>query len=207
MSPPCFQLLIRIINSKIKLNDKTNLNSSEKIKTALEYKDRKTMLELRKTIYEGLSPMDRLIDQLHPWVSFFIMPVFAFFNAGVEISTKALFSFFSSPVSMGVVLGLVIGKPVGILLFSWLATVFKMASLPTGVNWKQILGLGFLGGIGFTMSLFVTGLAIKNAFIADLAKMGVLSASLIASIIGALILILYSPNSTVQTQRSSVDCK
>jgi NhaA family Na+:H+ antiporter len=167
-------------------------------KIDLEYKDRKTILELRRTAYEGLSPMDRLIDQLHPWVSFFIMPVFAFFNAGVEISTEALSSFLSSPVSMGVVLGLVVGKPVGILLFSWLSTVLKMASLPTGVNWKQVLGLGFLGGIGFTMSLFVTGLAISEPFMADLAKMGILSASLLASIAGALILIVANPNKSTK---------
>ena len=86
---------------------KMHFRDTEDTKVQLEYKDRKTILELRRTAYEGLSPMDRLIDQLHPWVSFFIMPVFAFFNAGVEISTEALSSFFSSPVSMGVVLGLV----------------------------------------------------------------------------------------------------
>jgi len=163
-------------------------------KVELEYKDRKTLLQLRDVSYEGLSPMDRLIDQLHPWVSFFIMPVFAFFNAGVEISTEALSSFFSSPVSMGVILGLVVGKPIGILVFSWLATVLRMAALPAGVNWKQVLGLGFLGGIGFTMSLFVTGLAITDPFMADLAKMGILTASLIASVVGALLLITFSPN-------------
>ena len=173
---------------------KLRFKKTEATKIKLEYMDRKTLLELRRTAYEGLSPMDRLIDQLHPWVSFFIMPIFAFFNAGVEISTEALSSFFSSPVSMGVVLGLFIGKPIGILLFSWLSTVLKMASLPNGVNWKQILGLGFLGGIGFTMSLFVTGLAIKDPFMTDLAKMGILSASLVASIAGALILILSNPN-------------
>ncbi len=162
-------------------------------KTQLEYKDRKTILQLRDVAYEGLSPMDRLIDQLHPWVSFFIMPVFAFFNAGVEISTEALSSFFTSPVSMGVVLGLVVGKPIGIVLFSWISTVTGMAALPTGVNWKQVLGLGFLGGIGFTMSLFVTGLAISDPFVSDLAKMGILSASLLASIFGAILLIVFSP--------------
>ena len=182
--------------SKLSKNalEKINFNDSKATKVDLEYKDRKTILSLRKIAYEGLSPMDRLIDQLHPWVSFFIMPVFAFFNAGVEISSEALSSFFTSPVSMGVVLGLIVGKPIGILLFSWLSTVLKMASLPTGVNWKQVLGLGFLGGIGFTMSLFVTGLAITDPFMADLAKMGILAASLVASVVGAVILILSSPN-------------
>jgi NhaA family Na+:H+ antiporter len=173
--------------SKLKFHDDC------KTKTQLEYKDRKAILQLRDVAYEGLSPMDRLIDQLHPWVSFFIMPVFAFFNAGVEISTEALSSFFTSPVSMGIVLGLVVGKPIGIVLFSWISTVIGMASLPTGVNWKQVLGLGFLGGIGFTMSLFVTGLAISDPFISDLAKMGILSASLLASIFGAVLLIVFSP--------------
>lgn len=171
--------------------EKINYHSNDlATKTALEYKDRKTILTLRKTVYEGLSPLDRLIDQLHPWVSFFIMPIFAFFNAGVVVSTDALSSFFVSPVSMGIMLGLLLGKPIGIVLFSWLATLLNLGSLPTGVKWSNVIGLGFLGGIGFTMSLFVTNLAISEPLMADLAKMGILSASIMASLIGAAVLIL-----------------
>ncbi len=164
------------------------LDGDAATKTMLEYKDRKSIFKLRQVAYEGISPLDRLIDELHPWVSFFIMPLFAFFNAGVTLSPEALGGLFTAPVSMGIILGLVVGKPVGILLFSWLAVLFKMASLPQGVTWIHVLGLGFLGGIGFTMSLFVTGLAIDNPEYTNLAKMGILTASLIASLAGALIL-------------------
>lgn len=160
--------------------------------TALEAKDRKNFFELRNMAFEALSPLDRMIDQLHPWVSFFIMPVFAFCNAGVVISADAAGSFLSSPISLGVLLGLVVGKPIGILLFSFLAVLLKVAALPKGVTWTHVIGLGFLGGIGFTMSLFVTGLAISDPVAADLAKMGILTASLIASVVGASILLLIS---------------
>lgn len=168
-------------------------------KTELEEMDRKSFSELKNTVFEGLPPLDRLVDSLHPWVSFFIMPVFAFFNAGVEVSTEAASQFLSSPVSLGVLLGLVVGKPIGIMLFSYLSVLLKMASLPTGVNWKQVLGLGFLGGIGFTMSLFVTGLALTDPMQMDLAKMGILSASFIASICGATLLILFSKKGPEET--------
>lgn len=171
--------------------EKINYHSNDTpTKVQLEYVDRKTLFSLKRTVYDGLSPLDRLIDELHPWVSFFIMPVFAFFNAGVVVSTDALSSFFVSPVSMGIMFGLLLGKPIGIVLFSWLATVLKLGSLPTGVKWSNVLGLGFLGGIGFTMSLFVTNLAISTPIMADLAKMGILSASTMASIVGAVILIM-----------------
>ncbi len=160
--------------------------------TYLKEKDRKKIFELRNIAFEGLSPIDRIIDIMHPWVSFFIMPAFAFCNAGVVISSKAAESFFSSPISLGIFLGLVVGKPVGILIFSALSVVFKLAALPKNVTWTHIIGLGFLGGIGFTMSLFVTSLAISDPLSSDLAKMGILTASLAASFFGAGTLILAS---------------
>ncbi len=158
--------------------------------TYLEEKDRKKIFELRSIAFEGLSPIDRIIDIMHPWVSFFIMPIFAFCNAGVVISPEAGESFFSSPISLGIFLGLVVGKPIGILMFSALSVIFKLANLPKNVTWTHITGLGFLGGIGFTMSLFITGLAISDSLSTDLAKMGILTASLVASLVGAGILML-----------------
>lgn len=175
-------------SAKETLNKMKYLDGDAATKTMLEYKDRKSIFKLRQVAYEGISPLDRLIDELHPWVSYFIMPLFAFFNAGVTLSPEALGGLFSAPVSMGIILGLVVGKPVGILIFSWLAVALKAASLPEGVRWSHVLGLGFLGGIGFTMSLFVTGLAIDDANYTNLAKMGILTASLIASLAGAGIL-------------------
>jgi len=174
------------------LNKLNYFNDEEATKTALEEKDRQNFFALRDMAFEGLSPIDRIIDILHPWVSFLIMPLFAFCNAGVVISPEAAGSFFHSPISLGVMLGLVVGKPIGILLFSWLSVVLKVAALPKGVTWTHVIGLGFLGGIGFTMSLFVTGLAIEDPASADLAKMGILAASLVASLAGAGLLILVS---------------
>lgn len=174
------------------LNKLNYFSDNEATKTALEEKDRRNFFELRNMAFEALSPIDRIIDMMHPWVSFFIMPLFAFCNAGVVISPEAAGSFFTSPISLGVLLGLVVGKPVGILLFSALSVIIGVAALPKGVTWTHVLGLGFLGGIGFTMSLFVTSLAIADPLSSDLAKMGILTASLIASVVGALILVMVS---------------
>ena len=178
--------------SQATLNKLNYFDDSKATTTALQEKDRQNFFALRDMAFEGLSPLDRIIDILHPWVSFLIMPLFAFCNAGVVISPEAAGSFFSSPISMGVILGLVVGKPVGILIFSWLSVVLKIADLPKGVTWTHVIGLGFLGGIGFTMSLFVTGLAIADPAQADLAKMGILAASLVASFAGAGILVMVS---------------
>jgi NhaA family Na+:H+ antiporter len=133
------------------------------------------------------TPMQRLEHALHPWVSFAIMPVFALANAGVSIGGEFLTTL-TSPVSLGVALGLVIGKQVGILLFSWLAVRSRLAVLPHTVTWRQIYGAGWLGGIGFTMSLFIASLAFENGALLPTAKVGILTASSIAGIIGWLLL-------------------
>jgi NhaA family Na+:H+ antiporter len=105
-----------------------------------------------------ISPLERFETVLHPWVGFVIMPIFALANAGVTIEA----SDFTNPVAVAVALGLLVGKPVGIFLFSWMAVKMKIAKLPEGVNWGAIIGGGFLAGIGFTMALFVAGLALKG---------------------------------------------
>ena len=94
---------------------------------------------------------------LLPWVRLIIMPVFALANAGVALGTGAAAA--TSPISLGIVLGLVVGKPIGIFCASWLAVRLGLASLPAQVGWRQILGVGALGGIGFTVSIFIAGLA------------------------------------------------
>ena len=103
------------------------------------------------------SPMQRLEHALHPWVTYLIMPVFGLANAGVVLSGD-LGGAVTHQVSLGVLIGLVVGKQVGITLFSWLATRLGLASLPRGVSWLQIYGAGWLGGIGFTMSIFIATL-------------------------------------------------
>ncbi len=112
------------------------------------------------------------------------MPLFALANAGVTIN----FSGLTSAVAFAVIVGLFVGKPLGIVLFSWLAVRFKMAALPEGITWGVVLGGGFLAGIGFTMALFIAGLALNGSMLDD-AKLGILVGSLISAIFGVLILI------------------
>jgi len=121
-------------------------------------------------------------------VGFLIMPVFALANAGVPIQAAA----FLDPVAIATALGLVFGKPVGILLFSWLAVKFKLARLPEGVNWGVILGGSFLAGIGFTMALFISGLALSGPVL-DAAKVGVMAGSALSAIAGMTLLVIFLP--------------
>jgi len=133
-------------------------------------------------------PLHRLESALHPWVTFVIMPLFALANAGVSLSGN-LVAIMSETVTLGVLFGLMIGKPIGVTLASWLAVRFGIASLPENVSWKHIHGAGWLAGIGFTMSLFMTGLAFTNQESITAAMLGILVASLSAGIVGAVILI------------------
>ena len=120
------------------------------------------------------------------------MPIFALVNAGIYLGHINLADLFSHPVSLGVTLGLVIGKPLGITLFSWLACQMKLASLPKEVTWNHIIATGFLGGIGFTMALFISNLALTGGEASILSKLGILMASLLAGILGSSFLILFS---------------
>jgi NhaA family Na+:H+ antiporter len=130
------------------------------------------------------APLDRLERSLHPWVSYGIVPVFALANAGVEISGPAIDRAVSSSVSQGVAVGLLMGKPLGIFLFTWVAVQTRACELPASSSWGHILGLGLLGGIGFTVSLLITGLAFDDALLIDEAKLGILSASIAAGVLG-----------------------
>ena len=130
------------------------------------------------------APLERLERKLHPWVSYGIVPLFALANAGVALSGDLARDALSSPVSQGAALGLLLGKPLGIFAFTWLAVRLGLGRLPTGANWGQILGVGLLGGIGFTVSLLITGLAFEDGALVDEAKLGVLAASLIAGLAG-----------------------
>jgi NhaA family Na+:H+ antiporter len=147
-----------------------------------------TLRHLEQIARESLSPLERLETALHPWSSFGIMPLFAFANAGVPIEL----SDFGSPVAVAVMSGLVLGKPIGIFLFSWLAVRLGFGRLPDGVGWGAVLGGGILAGIGFTMALFIAGLALDGPLL-DAAKIGVLSASALCAIIGMAVLVLVSP--------------
>jgi NhaA family Na+:H+ antiporter len=141
------------------------------------------------------TPLHRIEHSLQPWVSFLIMPVFAFSNAGVHLLGQ-IHSSFQHPVTIGVSLGLILGKPVGIMAFSWLAQKTKLAAPPAGVQWRQIFGASWLCGIGFTMSLFIAGLALTTDEIVDMAKIGTLAASATAGIVGSLILLKRTPQTS-----------
>jgi NhaA family Na+:H+ antiporter len=130
------------------------------------------------------SPCDRLIDAFHPWTSYVVLPIFALANAGIPLSMDALRD--PSDVLLGVVVGLVVGKLVGVVSFSWLAVRLGLGRLPPGTRWGHIIGLGAVAGIGFTVSLFISGLAFDPGPLQDDAKMGVLVASVIAAALATL---------------------
>src|SRR5277367_17114 len=134
------------------------------------------------------SPLHRIEHALQPWVAFFVMPVFAFSNAGVHILGNVLAAAKNS-VSLGVALGLFVGKPIGISLFAWLAAKSKVATQPNAVSWAQIFGGSWLCGIGFTMSLFIATLAFGEGNLLDMSKIGTLAASVAAAICGSLFLL------------------
>ncbi|MCS6864826.1 MAG: Na+/H+ antiporter NhaA [Gemmataceae bacterium] len=148
---------------------------------------REVLKTVEFTAREGISPLERLEVGLHPWVGFLIMPLFALANAGVHIEPQAI----TEPVSVAVAIGLFVGKPLGVLLFSYLAVTLGLAKLPEGVNWPVLFGGGCLAGIGFTMSLFVAGLAFADhePLLVD-AKIGVFTGSLLSAVTGIVVLLL-----------------
>jgi Na+:H+ antiporter, NhaA family len=131
---------------------------------------------------EALSPAESLIDLLHPWVAFAIMPIFALANAGVVIDASALDSQ-SLPVAGAVALGLVAGKPIGILLAVWATLRTRLGVLPAGITFRHLIVLGVVAGVGFTMALFIAQLAFADASLLAAAKLGILAASAVAAII------------------------
>ena len=132
-------------------------------------------------------PLERLEHALHPWVAFLILPVFAFANAGVSFAGAGFDALFA-PLSLGIAAGLVIGKQAGVFGACWFAAKTGLASLPDDVSWRHIFGLACLAGIGFTMSLFIGGLAFVDPGQIDAVKLGVLSGSLVSALLGMAVL-------------------
>jgi NhaA family Na+:H+ antiporter len=141
--------------------------------------------ELELLADHAQAPLTRLEHSLGGLVAFGIMPLFALANAGVPLALGDLGRDITSPVTLGVLVGLVLGKPIGITLFSWAAVRSGIAALPTGVSWRTVHGAAWLGGIGFTMSLFIAGLAFADspALLTE-AKLGILGGSLLAGFVG-----------------------
>ena len=205
-------LLAFVIPATSRYNTKEFLESSKELLTefdkegeegpnVLANEERQSIVQtLENTCRNVLTPLQRFEHSLNPWVSFFIMPVFALANAGVPLQ-EDFFHALVNEISLGIIGGLFIGKQIGIFLFSWLAVKLNIAGLPSKVNWKHIYGAGILAGIGFTMSLFITNLAFTSEEISNIAKVGILTASLISGVIGYLVLKFTGRKSTPEVTR------
>ncbi len=137
-----------------------------------------------RPVRETVSAAERLAHSLHPWTSYVVVPLFALANAGVPLSRAALAAAVGSPVTGGVVLGLVVGKLVGVSGAAWLALRLGIGALPEAVTSRQLLALSAVAGVGFTVSLFIAGLAYPTAELEDQARVGILAGSLLAALIG-----------------------
>ncbi|ADR58860.1 NhaA [Pseudomonas putida BIRD-1] len=144
------------------------------------------------------SPLLALEHALHPWVAYAILPIFAFANAGVSLAGMTLDSF-THPVPMGITVGLLLGKTVGVFGLTWVAVKLRLAALPAGAGWGQILGVAILCGIGFTMSLFVGSLAFApgSSEYAGMDRMGILTGSFFAAVIGYAVTAMASRKTSV----------
>ncbi|MFF5383682.1 Na+/H+ antiporter NhaA [Pedobacter suwonensis] len=153
----------------------------------------RTIQQVKHLSLAAETPLQKIEHALHPYVAFLIMPLFALANSGIIIGAD-FFSAILNPVSIGVTAGLVLGKFTGILLFCFVMVKLGIAKLPEGGTWKHMIGVALLAGIGFTMSLFISGLAFSNPQYVEQAKYGILIASVLAGILGTLVLRGTAPN-------------
>jgi len=185
------------IPARTRINEKNYAESLRKLlldfEKAIPNNSTLTTPEQHDTIekIKGLSmdaetPLQKVEFALHPWVAFVVMPLFALANAGIVIGSN-FFSSLVNQVSLGVAVGLLAGKFIGVLLATWLMVNFG-AQLPAKASWKQIVGVALLAGVGFTMSLFISGLAFTQPELIDQAKYGILLASLLAGVLGVMVL-------------------
>jgi NhaA family Na+:H+ antiporter len=153
----------------------------------VSYEQYKILSKMRDISKRAIPPLQRLEHGLHPIVSFVVMPIFALSNAGITLSGNILDSLVST-ITLGVIAGLIVGKFLGVVGVSYVVIKLKLMQLPKGMSMKQLVGVGFLTAIGFTMSLFISELAFKDIELRNQAKFGVLIASILASIIGFVVL-------------------
>lgn len=153
---------------------------------------RNIMKQLKKSVDNLDSPLQKLEDRLYPFVNYFVLPVFALANAGVDLSQGQMSINSISPVMLGIIGGLVIGKPIGITLFSWLPVKLGISNLPAGIKWIHIWAMSCLGGIGFTMSLFITNLAFTDPLLIYQAKVAIISGSILSAILGIAVFLIYN---------------
>lgn len=175
------EVLLRRSRDRLKQWEKALLRSGSKRHA------REPLRHLRMGLEMAESPLDRLQYRLQPWISFGIMPLFALTNAGISLHGFGAEDLFH-PAFIGILLGLLFGKPIGITLSSWLAVHLRIAELPRGVSWAQLHAVSWLGGIGFTISIFIAGLAFDAKDQYGTACIAVLLASLFAALIGTILI-------------------
>ena len=162
------------------------------------------LARLRFLLKESVSVVERLVSTLHPLSAYVVLPVFALANAGVELG--AIGKVFTEPVGIGIVLGLVVGKPIGIFAASYLAVRLGLGRLPDRTTWPMVLGLGAVGGIGFTVSIFIAGLSFPGAdLLTEEAKIAILLASLFAAVIGVLVLLAATRGASVDSPEEQLE--
>lgn len=147
------------------------------------------LIPLKAKNEEGKSPLKVMEHGLHPWVAFGVIPIFAFANAGISFAGITLDNFMQ-PVTLGIMLGLFLGKQLGVMSITWLACTLKLCCLPENTTWPQYYGMALLTGIGFTMSLFIGTLAFSDVTMLTPVRLGVLSGSLLSAVAGITILLL-----------------
>jgi NhaA family Na+:H+ antiporter len=140
--------------------------------------------QLEELVRGTEAPLERLERQFHPWVSYIVLPLFALANSGITLSSDVIRTAVSSPVTLGVMVGLLVGKLIGVVGASWLAVRLRIATPLPQMTWSYLIGIGLLAGIGFTVSLFITGLAFEEAELVANAKIGIFAASIIAGLGG-----------------------
>lgn len=143
---------------------------------------------IEEACYDVESPLQRLEHGLQSWITLVILPLFALANAGLALMGLNIARAITHPVTLGIATGLLVGKPLGISLFTYLAYKTLKAPLPAGVSWSHIIGAGVLGGIGFTMSLFISGLSFPTAQLVELSKLGIIMGSMLSGIVGLVLL-------------------
>ena len=195
------------IPGRVKIKEETFLRRLDKLHkrfqeekpvkgTLISRKQLEILEDIKTTSSEAETPLQKIEKALHPLVSFVILPLFALANAGIHLHGDLL-KVITSPVGLGIGLGLVFGKFIGIAGFSRVLVAFRLAKLPENVNWNMIYGTAFLGGIGFTMSLFINELAFTDESMLFTAKVNILFASLLAGIFGAILLYRHNKKSIV----------
>lgn len=185
------------IKSKKLVRQLTDLSSSSA--EILGDKDYQTILaKMSKISYQAGTPLEYLEHKLHPLVSYIILPLFAFANSGITIHPNMFLSLLE-PLSLGIILGLCFGKPIGITTFCYILNKLKLAEKPSNMSWQQLWASGFFAGIGFTMSILIASLAFDNVTYLNQAKLSIIISSIMATIIGTSLLFITKKNITNET--------